>query len=314
MHGPIPLGCHLLHLADRIAVLLDTTRPVLTQSAKILRLVRMGAGDMFDPALVRAFEEAAAREAFWLDMLESDAGDARGALPGVNIVLDREGLNDLAKLFSCFIDFKSPYTALHSSGVAGTVEGLALRAGFSSDQSFLLRIAGFLHDAGKVSIPTAVLEKPGELSEEEFNVVKGHAYYTDKILRALRPLGSVADWASQHHERPDGTGYPYRLGGAELTVESRLIAAADVYMALREDRPYRGAFDAPGAFREMEPMALKGAVDGDAFALLVKEREAVDCHREAALSEARALHRRLEAGLQDRTPPRPLHRVLHAGA
>jgi HD-GYP domain-containing protein (c-di-GMP phosphodiesterase class II) len=102
-----------------------------------------------------------------------------------------------------------------------------------------MRIAGLLHDLGKLSIPNDILEKPGPLTKSEQLVVRQHTFYTYRILQQLEPLGNVAEWAAYHHETLDGRGYPFKVDETTLSLGSRIMAVADIFVALAENRPYR---------------------------------------------------------------------------
>ena len=102
-----------------------------------------------------------------------------------------------------------------------------------------MRIAGLLHDLGKLAIPNEILEKPEKLTEEEYLLIKQHTYYTYRILQGIDNFEKIAQWAAYHHETLDGTGYPFRISEDSLSLGSKILAVADVFTALTEDRPYR---------------------------------------------------------------------------
>ena len=96
-----------------------------------------------------------------------------------------------------------------------------------------------MHDLGKLSVPEEILEKPGKLSPEEFRIIKKHTYYTYRILDVIPGFDEINRWASFHHEKLDGSGYPFRLHEENIPTGSRIMAVSDVFSALTEDRPYR---------------------------------------------------------------------------
>jgi HD-GYP domain-containing protein (c-di-GMP phosphodiesterase class II) len=136
-----------------------------------------------------------------------------------------------------------------------------------------------LHDLGKLAIPTSVLEKPGALTPAEYALIRGHTYHTYRSLEAVRGLEEMAAWAAFHHERLDGTGYPFRLQAEDLCTEARLMAVADVYTAISEDRPYRKGMQRPAAGQLLRKMVTNGALDGSIVDCL--------CDNIAAVEEAR---------------------------
>ncbi len=177
--------------------------------------------------------------------------------------------------------------------VAATAEALARRAGLPGDGPELLGIAGHLHDVGKMAVPARILEKPKPLTAEEFNVMRGHAYYTYKILEGMSAFGPVREWAAYHHERPDGKGYPFHLSAADLSTGARLVAVADVYVALRENRPYKAGLDAGRVVRILAQMGRSGALDRDLVSLMAEAESEVDAACRAALPGTMATYERV---------------------
>ena len=263
----VPLVSHILHLADRIAVLPDAGRNILEQTAGIRKTVMADSEKQFKPEIVAAFEEISLRESFWLDVAcQHKETIIRNHFCKCEIKLDLGALEQLGRLFGRIIDYRSPFTATHSSGVAATAEALAQRLGMSFMESKLLRVAGYLHDIGKLVVPVEILEKPGKLTDEEMFIIKQHPYHTYQILSTVPGLETVNTWASLHHERLDGKGYPFRQ--QEIPLGSRIIAAADVFTAITEDRPYRKGMDQAQSIDVLDRLVLDRAIDGDVVAML----------------------------------------------
>ncbi len=259
---PIPLASHILHLADRIAVLPDANRNILEQAAEIRKTVGTDSGRQFSPEIVAAFDEISTRESFWLDIAcQHKEPIIRSRFGDWEIGLDLETLEQLGKVFGRIIDYRSPFTATHSSGVAATGEALAQRLGIPFTERKLLRVAGYLHDIGKLTVPIEIIEKPGKLTSEEMLIVKQHSYHTHRILSMVPGLETVNIWASLHHERLDGKGYPFRP--REIPLGSRIIAVADVFTAITEDRPYRKGMDRVQALNVLDQLVIDRAIDGD---------------------------------------------------
>ena len=143
------------------------------------------------------------------------------------------------KLFAQIVDYKSPFTSTHSIGVAEDAERLSRYMGFDEETVQKMYLAGALHDIGKVAVGNEILEKPGRLTEDEFAVMKHHAAYTYYILSGVDDFDEIRDWAAFHHERLDGTGYPFGKTAAELNTQERMMACIDIYQALTESRPYK---------------------------------------------------------------------------
>lgn len=200
--------------------------------------------------------------------------------------LDLEGLLGLADLFRRIIDFRSPFTATHSAGVAATAARLACLAGLSEMECRMMRAAGYLHDIGKLAVPAEILEKPGPLTEHEFNIIKQHAFHSYRIIESLPTLDVVNRWASLHHERLDGRGYPFHYSGRELSLGSRIMSVADVFTALTEQRPYRHAMEAAKALDVVRELGCASALDLEIVSLLASHLDEVDAERRAAQAAA----------------------------
>jgi HD-GYP domain-containing protein (c-di-GMP phosphodiesterase class II) len=268
----VPLGAHILHLADRVDVLTDRHREPLNQAASIRRRIRQESGGMFMPELVEAFLNLSHNEYFWLDASSRaiDTVLARKADLG-RVALDADGLGALGQLFSRLIDFRSRFTATHTAGVAATAEALALAAGLDPDTAQRLLVAGYLHDLGKLAVPAEILEKPARLTAAEFNVVKKHTFWSYRILENIAGLGELAGWAAYHHEKLDGRGYPFHRRAEELPLPARIMSVADVFTALTEDRPYRKGTDAGPTLDIMRFMVRRKALDGELVDLLAEK-------------------------------------------
>ena len=128
---------------------------------------------------------------------------------------------------------------------------MALHMGFGKERAEGLRVAGMLHDVGKINIPAEILSKPGLLSTIEFELIKGHAEAGYDILAAIHFPWPVAEMARQHHERQDGSGYPAGLAGEDILPEARILAVADVVEAMASHRPYRPALGLEAALAEV---------------------------------------------------------------
>jgi len=298
----VPLGSHILHLADRIDVLLDRSASILGQAETILATVRGETGRLFAPELVEAFAARAVREFFWFD-LDSPFIDEflRKRTRSFSAALDLDAMADLARVFGHAIDFRSPFTAVHSSGVAATAEALARLAGMSERECRLMHIAGYMHDFGKLALPSEILEKPEALTETEFDIVKSHAFHAHRLLEPIAEFDTLNAWISFHHERLDGTGYPFRLDGDSLPLGSRIMAVADVFTAIAEDRPYRPGMSPDEALGVLRQMALDGALDPRLTRLLGEHLPAINTLRERVQGEALLAFRTFQQQLDGKT-------------
>jgi diguanylate cyclase (GGDEF)-like protein/putative nucleotidyltransferase with HDIG domain len=148
----------------------------------------------------------------------------------------------LAKALALAVDSKDSYTRSHSQTVATLCAKIASELGLEAALVKRIRLAGLLHDVGKIGIPDSILKKPAKLTAEEFEVMKSHSVLGESIVLAAE-LPGEASWIRHHHERIDGNGYPDGLAGEQIPLESRIIHVADAFEAMTSDRPYR---DAPG--------------------------------------------------------------------
>ena len=149
------------------------------------------------------------------------------------------------------VDARDPSTHQHSQAVARYAAAIAAQMGLDGERVEEVRIAGLLHDIGKVGVPDAVLTKPGALTDEEWVQMRRHPEIGARIL--VHPqLSSVREWVLRHHEQPDGSGYPDGLVGSEIPIEARILAVADAYEAMIADRPYRQGLSSETAQAELE--------------------------------------------------------------
>jgi len=153
------------------------------------------------------------------------------------------------------IEAKDEYTEGHNERVSGFAVELAKASGLNGKEQEIVRMAGILHDIGKIGVPDSILNKSGKLTDEEFTLIKSHPQNGEKILKPLNSLHEVRDVVLYHHERFDGKGYPYGLKGEHIPIYARIMAIADSYDAMTTKRPYRNAFTNSEAVKELEAMA-----------------------------------------------------------
>ncbi len=199
------------------------------------------------------------------------------------------GIDDIvsncADFFPVLLTFRSNRLP-HSAGVAKTAEKIAEIMGFSPNECKKMRVAGYLHDLGKLVIRDEILEKPGKLAPEEYCEMKSHTYNTFQLLSLIPQFQEINAWASYHHERLDGSGYPFHLKGEGLPLGSRIVAVADVFTALKEDRPYRKGMDDDAAKKVLWDMAVGGALDAKVISVLFDHYELLNQLRRQTQREA----------------------------
>jgi len=293
----VPLGSHILHLADRVSALKDGGGHILNQADAIKERIRGQSNRMFMPDIVGAFERLAEKQSFWLNAacqrIELPLSESV-ELPSLS--LDGDELLSLAKLFARIIDFRSVQTATHSAGVGATARSLAELAGFSKTQCRRMEIAGYLHDLGKLAVAPEILEKRGQLTKEEFNVIFSHPFFTYRALQRIRGFGIVNVWASYHHERLNGKGYPYHLTAADLPLGARIVAVADVFTAMLEERPYQKSLSAESASRKIRRLADDSELDQELAVLLKFNLDKVESVRRNAQAAAAEEYREFRQG------------------
>lgn len=274
----IPLAGRIINLADTFEVLIDDGRYILDQRDDILDVIARQSGSQFDPDLVKALGEIACQDSFWFDLATPQYYDHffRGLQSHGQVRLNIDGLLGAAEIFATIVDRTSRFTATHSRTVASVASFLARAKGYSDTETKIMRVAGLLHDLGKLTVPNNILEKPGKLTPREFMVIKQHAYYTHRILTQIDGFELIAEWAAFHHETLDGSGYPFRVPPANLRLGCRIVAVADVYAALREDRPYRPSLPAREVERIMLDMVAANHLDADIVNTLLAAGDTIE--------------------------------------
>ncbi|NOX54353.1 MAG: HD domain-containing protein [Planctomycetes bacterium] len=274
---PVPLASFIVGLADTVEVALKRREPVLEQADRVRHLIQSRKDRQFPPDCVEAFLDVSTPEAFWLDIISDQIyGILLTQIDWPTIEIDAEAFIPIAEIFARLVDASSHWTAVHTAGVAAVAVALAERLGFSRREQCLMRTAGYLHDLGKLAIPTEILDKPGRLTEQERLMIRTHTYHTFRILDTIGGMRQINEWASFHHERLDGKGYPFRHRGEDLTLGSRIMAVADVCSALSEERPYHEGMPQEKALGILDDLVKDGALDGDVVGVLRRDYDAID--------------------------------------
>jgi len=263
----VPQGSHVVHLADRVSVMLSDQEEVFGQVPGIMREIETNRA-MFHPDSLKALKELEGLEYFWIEACLVPAGyTLPDRLRNARELVDLESLRSFAKVIAHFIDYRSRFTSTHSSGVAAVALELTRLSGFSERECRLMEIAGFFHDIGKLAISNDILEKNSALSDEEINEMRKHTYYTYVILNKIKGLEHISTWAAHHHEKLDGSGYPFHVRGENFSKLSRIMAVADIFTAITEDRPYRAGMSSEDSMRVLRNLVHNNSVDGAVVAL-----------------------------------------------
>ncbi len=279
------LAANCIYLADRVDIsclsMRGTSGNLLLSRDAVRAQIFEKRGEWFEPGLVDCFMEVSASEGFWFTLENEHVSGyvSRWIFESAEVEIDFLELRSLVRVFSRIVDAKSAFTREHSEGVASLARFLGEQFGLPERSCEMLELAGLLHDLGKLRIPDELLEKNGKLTPPEYASVQRHSFDTYNILRNIHGLEEVALWAGQHHERVDGSGYPYHHAGADISFESRIVAAADVFQALAQTRPYRGPLPPLEILAILQEQARSEKLD----ASIVQKIESLldTCHRVA---------------------------------
>ncbi len=163
----------------------------------------------------------------------------------------RHAMNGTIQAISMILETRDPYTAGHQRRVSDLARSIAVDMGLSAEQIDAIRIAGILHDIGKIAVPAEILTKPTSLTPAEFELIKSHSRVAYDILKTVDFPWAIAEIVHQHHERLNGSGYPQGLKGDQILIEAKILAIADVTEAMVSDRPYRAARSLEVALNEL---------------------------------------------------------------
>lgn len=280
----IALSARIVRLAHLAEVFLQLGGPEAAAAE-----VQRRAGGELDPAVAQTFLKHA--DALLAPIaLESIWDVALAAEPEVRPWLPASRLDSVCEAFADFADLKSTFTLSHSSRVGRLAERAAHSLGLSPEVVADVRRAGLLHDVGRVAVPNGIWEKPGPLTASEWERVRLHAYYGERVLSRSPLLKPIAVLAGMHHERLDGSGYHRGARGTAVPRAARLLAAADAFQAMTEPRAHRAAQSSEAAARELQADADAGRLD----------REAVEAVLRAAGQTRSRTRAQWPAGLTDR--------------
>ena len=253
----IPQFSRIIFLADYIAVRFSQG----WGNDEIIDAVKHDSG-YFDPVLRDVLFDLSHNLEFWLGMDDQFVQNTLiGMLPQANRVMDYRQVRGISQIFSRIIDDKSPFTGSHSRGISEKVGFICQYYEFDEKMYWKMRIAADLHDLGKLAVPNVILDKPGKLNRQEFQVIQSHPFYTRKILSMINGFEEITEWASNHHEKLNGSGYPYSLSADRLDFNSRILVCVDIYQALTEDRPYRKGMNHSEAIKILYGMAKSGLIE-----------------------------------------------------
>ncbi len=264
----IPLGAQLIHLADEVDKQFQLGRPETTCS-QIRDFVAKNRESQFSGKAVEAFLHCFT-PGFLGELSDDQIGTGLSSIAPAWIDTSHETENgqisghirSIAEVYGRIVDYKSPFTRVHSMGVADKALRMAEYYGYTLEGRTEIYLAGAVHDIGKLFVDITVLEKPGRLDQKEYQHIQSHAYETWRLLSKVPGLERITAWASHHHEKLDGTGYPFGKTASELGEQERLMACIDIYQALTEERPYKAGMSHGRAITILQEMAQNGELDG----------------------------------------------------
>ncbi len=247
----------------RIASLAQTLEVFAAREGwqRALEVARDRQGRWFDPELVSTLDDWADDPEWWAALYGENAlGRLAAEEPEDRVVrVDDAGVDRVAEAFAAVVDAKTPFTAAHSTRVAAIARRLAEHMGLDSDETRDLYRAGLLHDIGKLGVSNLILDKNGPLTPEERIQVERHPVLTLTVVGQVSVFAGIARMSAVHHERLDGTGYPWGYGADQLGLGDRILGVSDIYEALTAHRPYRDGMDperAMGILHELDGVAL----------------------------------------------------------
>jgi HD-GYP domain-containing protein (c-di-GMP phosphodiesterase class II)/rubredoxin len=258
-----PIYGQMIHIADRVDARLGLLTMDREKHQKILEWLDEERDKWFSDQMCNLFAQAVD-----YDLLQSIAGEGvkrvlRELVQPVVIDVPMPVMRRISTSFAHITDYKSHFTWRHSLGVAEKAERMGQLYGYDRELCDKLYIAGALHDIGKLLISNDILEKPGKLTREEYREIQNHAMGTWKLLCNIGGMEDICRWASLHHEKLDGSGYPFGLKGDELGKHERLMACLDIYQALVEERPYKEGMSHSEAMAILRKMGAAGQLDED---------------------------------------------------
>jgi HD-GYP domain-containing protein (c-di-GMP phosphodiesterase class II) len=261
--GEFPLGAALIAAAD----VLDQANRLQSVPRSNLEKLRARVAAESGRAFTRSAAEAmcGALAGDTLEQLRDEhiRDTVERMIPPWFVGVEDAAVFRLAALTARIIDYKSRFTGQHSTQIANRAWLMGGVCNYEPVHRAQLYLAAALHDLGKLSTPLSILEKPGSLTDEEFAVIKEHVRGTHDLLVDVDGFGDICTWAAAHHEKLDGSGYPFGKSAGDLDFNGRLLACLDIYQGVSETRPYHASRGHKETMEILDGMACRGLVDGD---------------------------------------------------
>lgn len=255
----IPTFARIIHFADIMDVSYQFGDMNQEKYEKINRFLDERGRKVFDDEMIAAF-----RRISYDDLAACKWNDMLGTIPLIKKDYSSKEIEGMAQFFAKIIDYKSPFTCSHSMGIAEKARKISQFYGWDEAEQDEMYLAGALHDVGKLMVDNAILHKPGKLTDEEYEDIQDHAMGTYRILSGISGFDEITSIASLHHEKLDGSGYPFHKKAEELGFKERVMMVLDIYQALTEPRPYKEGMSHEKSMSIIYGMVEQGKLDGQA--------------------------------------------------
>lgn len=256
-----PMNAQIIHLADQVDAKWDLSYISEEKYQKLIHFLESETDRQFSKECVDLFIKSLPKKLLFSFGREKALVILQEKLPLVEKEYSDTEIKGISDVMANIIDYKSKFTRKHSLGIAQKAEKMGEFYGYSKEDITKLYFAGALHDVGKLVVDRDILEKADKLTDDEYRHIQNHAYYSYDILRRVKGLEEVTKWASWHHEKLDGSGYPFGKTAEELNEPERLMCCLDIYQALTEDRPYKAGMTHLKSMEILRDMAQKGMLD-----------------------------------------------------
>lgn len=222
---------------------------------------------VFNPIIYDPFLKLIEKEHFLLDYFNHEFSNVlKKRVDIIGKKLSYEEVMPFAQIFSEIIDRRSPFTYRHSIGISTLVNRVVSKLGYNSEIQDKMTISALLHDVGKLVISNDIIDKSGKLDDEERFQINKHTYYTRWILEQIDGFEEIVEYASNHHEKLNGKGYPQQLKAEDIGELDHIMTICDIYQALTEDRPYRKTMQIEKVWSIIDNMVQKNELDGNLVA------------------------------------------------
>lgn len=258
----IPLPSQIIFAANTFDTKFRNIKELNLESVKQIKNWLNEDKKAFNPEIIAVFNKLLEKEYILLDYFSHEFNNILARKVEIQgNELEFEGVKQFANAFAEIIDNRSPFTYRHSVGIADLVNRITVQLGFEVEVQNKMYIAALLHDLGKLYISNDIIDKPGKLTENERFEINKHTYYTRWILQQIEGFEDITEFASNHHEKINGTGYPLHLCGNQIEQLDRIMAICDIYQALTEERPYRNEMPIDKVWAIIDEMAHSNELD-----------------------------------------------------